>query len=548
MNVPRPSRAARIKHAVASRFLALPGGKAIVKAGRAVLSVGRGFSVSGTLREAQHHLLMGRPDLALAAHDKILSLYPHDRAIRIARVHSLLRLDRVAEARAECVALIAEPDLPLDMRVTLNWRLAECECRSGRIDEALRLTKWTDEVPTRHNLAELMINDYADFAAADALYADTERYQRELQRWVAPGCERTRFFSADWVRLIGHIGLLDLCVKANKLGWTPYDRLVLAAPPKSVANPHFLEYLRPHFDIRQDPLAAQLGEHLGPRVACRVHLPDGSARYFCEGMGAIQEQWEREKRPPLLTLSAADREFADGLYRKLGIPAGAWVVAMHARSPGFHWESYSPHQAHRNTDIRTYFPAIAEIVRRGGWVVRLGDPSMPLLPPMPGVVDYAHSNDKSQRADVVLCGGSRFFIGCASGLCHLPVSFGVPTLLTNWCSNQLPMFGGGDRFVPKRLRERETGRPLTFAEMLDPPNRIAAYSGTRLIARGFEWIDNTADEILGAVTEMLDPPAPPNEWAAEYDRLARASGQVGFSRLANAFAAKHAGLLSEPEA
>ena len=96
--------------------------------------------------------------------------------------------------------------------------------------------------------------------------------------------------------------------------------------------------------------------------------------------------------------------------------------------------------------------------------------------------------------------------------------------------------------MPKRLRERETGRELTFAEMLDPPTRIAAYSGTRLIAKGFEWIDNTADEILAGVQEMLDPPAPPNEWVAEYDRLARETGQLGFSRIANAFAAKHAGL------
>ncbi len=542
MTIPRPSWLARLKWTVATRLLALPGGKVAVKAGRAALSLGRGFSVGGTRREAHDHILMGRPDLALAAHDKILAWYPHDLATRLARVQSLLRLDRVAEARAECLSVLAQPDLAHALTVFANWRLAECECRLGRIDEALRLTGWADEVASRFNLAELMINDYADFAAADALYADTERYQRERQAWFGPGLARTRFYPADWVRLIGHIGLLDLCVKAHRLGWATADRLVLAAPPKLVANAHFLDYLRPFFEVSTDPMVANVAEHLGPRVACRVHLPDGTAPYFCEGMGAIQEQWEREKRPPLLTLSAADRAYADQLFRDLGVPDGAWIVAMHARSPGFHWERGSPHQAHRNTDIRTYFPAMAEIVRRGGWVIRLGDPSMPRLPPMPGVIDYAHCPHKSQRADVVLCASSRFFIGCASGLCHLPVSFGVPTLLTNWCSNQLPMFGGGDRFVPKRVRERATGRELSFAEMLDPPTRIAAYSGTRLIAKGFEWIDNTADEILGGVQEMLDSPAPPNEWVAEYDRQARATGQVGFSRIANAFAAKHAGL------
>jgi putative glycosyltransferase (TIGR04372 family) len=280
-------------------------------------------------------------------------------------------------------------------------------------------------------------------------------------------------------------------------------------------------------------------------VASRLHFPDGQVQYFCEGMGAIQEQWEAEGRGPLLALSDADREYAPKLLRQLGIPPGAWLVTLHARSPGFHWEKGNPHQAHRNTDVATYFPAMQEVVRRGGWVVRLGDKSMPKLPGMPRVVDYAHSPAKSERADVILCALSKFFVGCTSGLCHLPYAFGTPVLLTNWCSNQLPTFGGQDRFLPKRLRERETGRELTFAEMLEPANRIAAYSGTRLITRGFEWIDNTDDEILGAVKEMLDPAAPPNQWVRAYDRMARANGQVGFSRMANAFAEKHAGLIAD---
>ena len=299
MTVPDPTRMARMKRAVATRLLALPGGTAVVTAARAALSSVRGFSVGGTRREAQEHILHGRPDLALAAHDKILAAYPHDLATRFARLQSLLRLDRVADARAECLALRARPAFPDHLQDSLTFRLAEAECRLGRVAEALRLLKWTADVPSRHNFAELMINDYADFAAADALYADTESYQREQAAWFGPGLDRTRFFPADWVRLIGHIGLLDLCVKAAQLGWSGADRLVLVAPPKLVANAHYLDYLSPFFEVTDAPLFAQLAESLGPRVACRLHLPDGTARYFCEGMGAIQEQWEREERPPL---------------------------------------------------------------------------------------------------------------------------------------------------------------------------------------------------------------------------------------------------------
>src|SRR5256885_8476241 len=60
-------------------------------------------------------------------------------------------------------------------------------------------------------------------------------------------------------------------------------------------------------------------------------------------------------------------------------------------------------------------PAVQEITRRGGWVVRLGDPTMEPFPPTPAVIDYAHSRLKSPATDVFLCGACRFFIGVASG-------------------------------------------------------------------------------------------------------------------------------------
>lgn len=542
--VPPPTRFARAKKAVASAFLSSLAGKAVVAVGRGLFSLARGFSVSGKLREARKHIMAGRPELALAAHDRILARYPHDLPARFHRLQSLLRLDRVAEAYQEAQALATAPDFPRDLRDQLTFRIAECECRLGDIPAALRKLKMDKDVPPRFNLAELMINEYADFAAADAVYAAAENLQRTQAGWLGPTAEGAKFFSTDWVRLIGHVGLLDLCAKAFHLGWfAPASRMVLAAPPHLVANKHFFRYLSPFFEVHETAFVAHIAENLGSRVACRLHLPDGRVKYFCEGMGEIQERWESEKRPPLLSLTEDDREFGRKLFDRLGIPEGAWIVTLHARDGGFHWESTNPHQAHRNTDIRTYLPAIAEITRRGGWVVRLGDKTMPKLPQLPQVVDYARSRFKSGRADVVLCALSRFFVGSTSGLCHMPYSFGIPTLLTNWCSNQLPIFGGRDRFIPKRLRERATGRELTFAEMLSPPNRIAAYSGTKLLSSGFVWMENSEDEIRDAVVEMLDDSAPPNEWARAFDRMARAADQFGFSRLGNAFAAKHAKLL-----
>ena len=93
------------------------------------------------------------------------------------------------------------------------------------------------------------------------------------------------------------------------------------------------------------------------------------------------------------------------------MPPDAWFVALHVRESGF-WKSLdTKFPNNRSADIATYLPAIREITRRGGWVIRVGDAEMGALPPMEHVIDYAHSPAKSDWMDVFLYGGCRFFIG-----------------------------------------------------------------------------------------------------------------------------------------
>ena len=79
----------------------------------------------------------------------------------------------------------------------------------------------------------------------------------------------------------------------------------------------------------------------------------------------------------------------------------------------------------------------------------MGDPSMTPLPQMDNVLDYAHSQAKSDWMDVFLCGRCRFFIGLASGLSQVAARFGVPCVYVNWISNVLPAFSGRDLYIPK---------------------------------------------------------------------------------------------------
>src|SRR5439155_12915255 len=114
-------------------------------------------------------------------------------------------------------------------------------------------------------------------------------------------------------------------------------------------------------------------------------------------------------RPPLLALDEAHRTRGRAVLADIGVPSDAWFVVIHAREPGFSVQDEAAH-AFRNSDILRLIPAIPEVRRRGGWVVRMGDPTMRPFPLIEGVVDYAVHPSRSDWMDVFLCSEARFFV------------------------------------------------------------------------------------------------------------------------------------------
>jgi putative glycosyltransferase (TIGR04372 family) len=407
-------------------------------------------------------------------------------------------------------------------------------------------------------LAETVLNNRGDFDAALEIYRRKRGLQRCFGETFGLDDIRVAYLPADWVRNIGHMALIDAWVKMQHLGWRPCDRLVLLAPRHATANDAYLHCWRQHVTVVTDPRLVAgisfLAKALGNRVAGMLTLPDGRDRYFCEGVGAVQAAWEADGRPPLLELSLNDRDRGREALERLGVRRGAWFVCLHVRSPGFHNEGAAPHQTHRNAAIRSYLPAIRHIVARGGFVVRLGDSTMERLPPVPGLIDYAHSPEKSPSMDVFLCASCRFFIGVASGLSHLPTTFGVPCALTNWVSDALPVYSRSDVFIPKLLWSEEATRYLSFEESLERGIRNLGYCAVRLSERCLRPVDNSPEEIVDLVREMFEmvegrcaSTAEDNRRQGEYRDIARQCGLVGFARIGRSFLRKHARLLGRSD-
>jgi putative glycosyltransferase (TIGR04372 family) len=214
----------------------------------------------------------------------------------------------------------------------------------------------------------------------------------------------------------------------------------------------------------------------------------------------VQGLWAN--RAPVIGLSDAEIARGEAELRLLGIPEGVWFVCVHSREGG-----YSPadewQHSFRNANISDYTEAMRAIVARGGWCVRVGDPTMRPLDPMPSVVDYATSSSKSDWMDLFLCARCRFFLGNTSGLFGLAGIFGKPSALANMTPlGCVYAHFPDDISIPKLLIDAQ-GR------MLPLPDAYASeaselYLATEFVERGLKPVDNTPQEIAELAIEMMD--------------------------------------------
>lgn len=305
--------------------------------------------------------------------------------------------------------------------------------------------------------------------------------------------------------LTGRIGHLaaepDSFLKARALGRVGGGRYFMLAPPHLVANQAMLNYWRPHIYVIERPWLCWIIAAMSRWLVMRHDM----SRYVLR-LGASQEIYRINAawagRKPLLELTESDRQRAAQAFRDLGLPADAWFVCVHVREPGFSPVDEDAH-AYRNSDPTAVLPAMHEIVRRGGWCVRMGDPSMTPLPPLPGVIDYANHPLRSAHLDVLLCASARFFLGNTSGLTLVSSVFGVPSALANLVPLAVLPFLSGDLGIPKLLRSCRDGRILSFPEIMHSP--IADFRYTRqFVSAGLEVMENTAEEIEELAVEMLE--------------------------------------------
>jgi putative glycosyltransferase (TIGR04372 family) len=266
---------------------------------------------------------------------------------------------------------------------------------------------------------------------------------------------------------IGHLALdFDSYIKQRLLqgrAGRPLYLIDFRAP----ANACLLNYWRRYIRVVPRGPAWRL-RHLAniPALVDDLSISYASVMSGASPCYGIEAAWG--ERRPLLTLDADHAARGEATLLEMGVPEGAWFVCVHARGAG-----YSPSdehiQSYRNAAIGGYIKAMQEIAARGGWCIRMGDPTMEPLPPMQNTFDYALSGFKGDWMDVFLCARARFFLGNNSGIYLVSSVFGVPAALTN----MTPMgttysVYRHDLSIPKITLDRD-GKPVSFPALLSSP-------------------------------------------------------------------------------
>lgn len=391
-------------------------------------------------------------------------------------------------------------------------------------------------------LAEDLVNIDSDFATA----FDTLQYKVGLQAdWRrVHGMSDDLLLGEEWTRNIGHIGLIQYVVKLRRLGLATWNRIVVVSRPEAVANVALLGRYGNEVVIETNPeRVAELAPRVcgeGLRLFDLLSLPGDRRTIFArEACNVIEALWQARHGPrPLLYLDDAQVVAGRALARIIGLPEGAPFVCLHVREGGYHGDASHRQRFFRMAD---YLPAIRAVTDRGDWVVRLGDPSMSPLPPLPRVIDYALSPARTPALDVYLAAQCRFFIGTNSGPMFMPHLFGRPALITNYDF----LFGGPplgptSRFLPRPLKQGQ--RALRFTRMMDDFYMKSTHTQRALGLRGLSSVSNAPQQIVDATAEMYAPELP-GVLQRRFAKLAPRAHRAGNALIGAGFIADHRALL-----
>lgn len=332
---------------------------------------------------------------------------------------------------------------------------------------------------------------------------------------------------------------LDMYIKSRILGLKEdCDAIFLAHSPEPI-NKALYEYFKKvgdrYITFVED---GEKAEYYKKQFAGAVEhmdyleLPNTRAYQRTFATQTIQRIWDEQNRPPLIKINRKHKKSGNAYLKKVGLNDDDWFVTLHIRSSNTYGDHQNKEEDNNNlvrdSDVADYTDAVKKITEAGGWVIRIGDPNMPVFPKMERVVDYAHDDDRADWLDLFLIANSRFLMCSNSGPAIVATTLGTPIVAINWFPLHAWPYGTKDLMIHKTLRRESDSTCLDLKTCCQYPFG-GAHSQTVYKDAGVEVIPNTPEEITEVTKEALATfihgnfPQASDEEQALYDTYARFS-------------------------
>ena len=158
---------------------------------------------------------------------------------------------------------------------------------------------------------------------------------------------------------------------------------------------------------------------------------------------------------------------------------------------------------HRFYDLSSYRLALDNLVRSNLKVIRVGTEvdELPVSLKTLSIIDYTSEN-RTEEGEFWLYENCKFLLSATSGAYWFARRFDRPTLLTN--SYALPLGYFSALYTPMTFRSTETGKLLSFAEMLKIRHDPNFLENQFMKEHKLELVPNSSSTIADAVGELLD--------------------------------------------
>jgi putative glycosyltransferase (TIGR04372 family) len=389
--------------------------------------------------------------------------------------------------------------LSTDILRRLFWK----EFNDNRFDHAFAIAEIMQQRPiSRMYLIEIAViyDQLGQIQHARNLWRRAEEVKASEAAYQKFDKQNKRLFSPMYFAAIGHVAHMEIYLRAQELGMIKKRENIFVGSPKLTGGSALIQVYRDLLTFQEKPspnlmkTAVAYGE-----IMPLIEKTDGSYQEYNFLGPEVELAWYKKFDKSPFSPPEHFLTLRDEFLRKRGLDPNNFWVTLHVRSAG------DPTRSLRDATLENYKKAIQFILDRGGYVVRLGDPSMLTLDMGPHVIDLAHAPDRTPELDIAFVAQARFAICVNSGPAYIPGIFDIPALATNWPNlSNIPWFRKY-RLLPRHACYISTGKELSLSARLSPQvGMIESHLDAQTKDIRFE--ENSAEEILGAVRDMFDFP------------------------------------------